>query len=103
MGPPRTGAGGAAADGPDARPRLRRDRRGGLPDRRGTDPRGPAAGGAIRILVALLLSAVTVPTGHEDYRRSHPAPASTPSDGPGRSGHQCLSGGDNHECLDSGG
>ncbi|MFJ1841275.1 DUF6234 family protein [Streptomyces sp. NPDC088146] len=59
--------------------------------------------GAIQILVALLLCAVTVLTGHEDYRRSHPAPASTPSDGPGRSGHQCLSGGDNHECLDSGG
>ncbi|MFF2410174.1 DUF6234 family protein [Streptomyces sp. NPDC058092] len=59
--------------------------------------------GAIQIPVVLLLCVATVHVGHEDYRRSHPAPASTPSGDPGRSGHQCLSGGDNHECLDSGG
>ncbi|MEU6013172.1 DUF6234 family protein [Streptomyces sp. NPDC047515] len=62
----------------------------------------PWAGG-IQVLAALLLCLVTVLTGHEDYRRAHPAPAPAPSYDPGRSGHQCLSGGDNHECLDSGG
>ncbi|SCF56712.1 DUF6234 family protein [Streptomyces sp. Ncost-T10-10d] len=59
--------------------------------------------GAVQILAALLLCVVTALAGHEDYRRSHPAPASTPSYDPGRSGHQCLSGGDSRECLDSGG
>ncbi|WP_157987155.1 DUF6234 family protein [Streptomyces atratus] len=59
--------------------------------------------GAIQIPVALLLCMAAVQVGHEDYRRSHPAPASAPPDDPGRSGHQCLSGGDNRECLDSGG
>ncbi|MCX4788754.1 MULTISPECIES: DUF6234 family protein [unclassified Streptomyces] len=59
--------------------------------------------GALQIPVVLLLCVAAVQVGHEDYRRSHPAPASTPSDDPGRSGHQCLSGGDNHACLDSGG
>ncbi|MGW3655523.1 DUF6234 family protein [Streptomyces sp. NPDC005151] len=58
--------------------------------------------GSIQVCVALVLCIVTVQIGQSDYRRSHPAPASTPSDGPGRSGHQCLSGGDNHECRDSG-
>ncbi|MFG2624231.1 DUF6234 family protein [Streptomyces sp. NPDC048473] len=58
--------------------------------------------GAIQILAALLLCAVAVLIGHEDYRRSHPATASAPSYDPGRSGHQCLSGGDNRECRDSG-
>ncbi|MFE7356409.1 DUF6234 family protein [Streptomyces sp. NPDC057543] len=59
--------------------------------------------GALQIPVVLLLCVAAVQVGHEDYRRAHPAPAATPSDHPGRSGRQCLSGGDNHECLDSGG
>lgn len=59
--------------------------------------------GAIQVLAALLLCVAAVLAGHEDYRRSHPAPAPAPSYDPGRSGHQCLSGGDNRECLDSGG
>ncbi|MET9659386.1 DUF6234 family protein [Streptomyces sp. NPDC006510] len=59
--------------------------------------------GAIQLLAALALCVVTVRIGHEDYRRSHPAPAPAPSYDPGRTGHQCLSGGDNRECLDSGG
>lgn len=57
--------------------------------------------GAVQILAALLLCVVAALIGHEDYRRSHPAPASAPPYDPGRSGHQCLSGGDNRECLDS--
>ncbi|MFD7492015.1 DUF6234 family protein [Streptomyces sp. NPDC059832] len=59
--------------------------------------------GAIQLLAALLLCVVAVLVGHADYGRSHPAPAPAPSDDPGRAGHQCLSGGDNRECLDSGG
>ncbi|WP_405685245.1 DUF6234 family protein [Streptomyces sp. NBC_00057] len=58
--------------------------------------------GAIQILAALLLCVVAALIGYEDYRRSHPAPASAPSYDPGRSGHRCLSGGGNRECLDSG-
>ncbi|MGW0963104.1 DUF6234 family protein [Streptomyces gelaticus] len=65
---------------------------------RGNWPRA----GAIQLLAALALCAVTVQVGHEDYRRSHPAPAPAPSYGPGRTGHQCLSGGDDRECRDSG-
>ncbi|MFF1645582.1 DUF6234 family protein [Streptomyces sp. NPDC058240] len=59
--------------------------------------------GAIRLMAALLLCVVAVLVGHEDYGRSHPAPAPAPLYDPGRTGHQCLSGGDNRECLDSGG
>ncbi|SFY14112.1 DUF6234 family protein [Streptomyces atratus] len=66
---------------------------------RGNWPRA----GVIQLLAALVLCVVTVQVGHEDYRRSHPAPAPTPSYDPGRAGHQCLSGGDDRECRDSGG
>ncbi|MEU9315426.1 DUF6234 family protein [Streptomyces sp. NPDC048295] len=59
--------------------------------------------GVIQLLAALVLCMVTVQAGHGDYRRSHPAPAPAPSDDPGRTGHQCLSGGDSRECRDSGG
>ncbi|MGW2085491.1 DUF6234 family protein [Streptomyces sp. NPDC001880] len=65
---------------------------------RGNWPRA----GVIQLLAALVLCVVTVRVGHEDYRRSHPAPASTPSYDPGRAGHQCLSGGNDRECRDSG-
>ncbi|MCX5109968.1 DUF6234 family protein [Streptomyces sp. NBC_00378] len=58
--------------------------------------------GALQVLAALALCVVTVQAGHEDYRRSHPAPAPAPSYGPGRTDHQCLSGGDSRECRDSG-
>ncbi|WP_326767262.1 DUF6234 family protein [Streptomyces sp. NBC_01591] len=58
--------------------------------------------GAIQLLAALALCVVTVQVGHEDYRRSHPAPTPAPSYDPGRTGHQCLSGGDSRECRDSG-
>ncbi|MGW2105311.1 DUF6234 family protein [Streptomyces sp. NPDC001948] len=58
--------------------------------------------GALQVLAALALCVVTVQVGHEDYRRSHPAPAPAPSYDPGRTGHQCLSGGDSRECRDSG-
>ncbi|MFE4333685.1 DUF6234 family protein [Streptomyces sp. NPDC056831] len=57
--------------------------------------------GAVQILAALLLCVMAALIGYEDYRRSHPAAASAPPYDPGRSGHQCLSGGDNRECLDS--
>lgn len=59
--------------------------------------------GVIQLAAALVLCVVTVRAGHEDYRRSHPAPAPAPSYDPGRTGHQCLSGGDDRECRDSGG
>ncbi|MEU0631248.1 DUF6234 family protein [Streptomyces sp. NPDC005989] len=58
--------------------------------------------GALQVLAALALCVVTVQVGHEDYRRSHPAPAPAPSYDPGRTSHQCLSGGDSRECRDSG-
>ncbi|MFB8035429.1 DUF6234 family protein [Streptomyces sp. NPDC056004] len=58
--------------------------------------------GALQVLAALTLCVVTVQAGHEDYRRSHPAPAPAPSYDPSRTGHQCLSGGDSRECRDSG-
>ncbi|MFI6726587.1 DUF6234 family protein [Streptomyces sp. R-74717] len=59
--------------------------------------------GVAQVLAVLLLCVVAALIGHEDYRRSHPAPASAPPYGPGRSGHQCFSRGDTRECLDSGG
>ncbi|MCX4730087.1 hypothetical protein [Streptomyces sp. NBC_01363] len=61
--------------------------------------------GAIQLPAALLLHVVAVLVGHEGYGRSHPAPAPAPAPSydPGRTGHQRLSGGDNRECLDSGG
>lgn len=58
--------------------------------------------GAVQLLAALALCVITLQAGYEDYRRSHPAPA-PPAYDPGRNGHQCLSGGDDRECLDSGG
>ncbi|MEE1750313.1 DUF6234 family protein [Streptomyces sp. JV184] len=59
--------------------------------------------GAIQVLAALVLCVVTLRAGHEDYGRPQPVPAPAPSYDPGRTGHQCLSGGDSRECRDSGG
>ncbi|MFD8965631.1 DUF6234 family protein [Streptomyces sp. NPDC059568] len=57
--------------------------------------------GSVQLLVAALALCVTVAAWHDSYERAHPAPdpAPSPSYDPGRSGQQCRSGGDSHECV----
>ncbi|SCF65171.1 hypothetical protein GA0115259_100693 [Streptomyces sp. MnatMP-M17] len=72
--------------------------------------------GSVQLLVAALALCVTVAAWHDSYERAHPAPlppcptragtpcapedpAPSPSYDPGRSGRQCRSGGDSHECV----
>ncbi|MDJ0466999.1 DUF6234 family protein [Streptomyces sp. H27-C3] len=59
--------------------------------------------GSFQLVAALVICLAAVVLAREDYRERHPEPTPTSSYDPGVTGHQCLSGGDNSECQDSGG
>ncbi|MER5742404.1 DUF6234 family protein [Streptomyces sp. NPDC002225] len=63
----------------------------------------PWAGGG-QLVAGVVLCVAAVLTGVGEHGRAHPpAPAPSHTEDPGHSGHPCRSGGDDRECLDSGG
>ncbi|MGW7053289.1 DUF6234 family protein [Streptomyces sp. NPDC054887] len=57
----------------------------------------------VQSLAALLLGASVLYGAAGAYADAHPEPAPARTSDPGRTGHQCRSGGDSSECADSGG